>query len=429
VAAQSQTYIDLFNFDGVHGANPSYPELLAQGRDGDLYGTAPFGYYSEAGVVFRSTPGGASRIVHGFRVSDGNHPYGGLTLGEDGEFYGTTALGGSNEDGTVFKITSNGALVTLYSFTAADPQPQAPPIQAADGYFYATSSTLAYKVTSQGIYTALGSIPGDSYGPLLQATDENLYGTTWNGGTSQNGTVFKVEPSGAVTTVVDFDFAHGSAPYGPLIQASDGNFYGTTTAGGSNKQGVVFRLTPQRALTVMHSFPDPSYSNDGTAPEAGLVQASDGNLYGVTGGGGSLGYGVLFEITLAGNYSILYNFDLSTGGNPGSTPTQHTNGTIYGMTEEGGADNQGVLYSFNMGLPSFAKLLPAAGRVGRVVDILGQGFTSTTSVSFNGTTAAFKVQSDTFLRAIVPSGATTGVVTITTQGGMLSSNQAFRVTQ
>lgn len=84
----------------------------------------------------------------------------------------------------------------------------------------------------------------------------------------------------------------------------------------------------------MHSFPDPSYSNDGAAPEAGLVQASDGNLYGVTGGGGSLGYGVLFEITLAGNYSILYNFDLSTGGNPGSTPTQHTNGTIYGMTEE-----------------------------------------------------------------------------------------------
>lgn len=175
MAAQSQTYTDLFNFDRVHGANPSYPELLAQGRDGDLYGTAPFGYYSGAGVVFRSTPDGAPRVVHDFRVSDGNHPYGGLTLGEDGEFYGTTALGGSNDDGTIFKVTSNGTLTTLYGFTAAAPQPQSPPIQAADGYFYATSSKLAYKITPSGIYTALGPTPrrflrpaaaGDGWEPL-----------------------------------------------------------------------------------------------------------------------------------------------------------------------------------------------------------------------------------------------------------------------
>ncbi|MGH9433093.1 MAG: choice-of-anchor tandem repeat GloVer-containing protein, partial [Terriglobia bacterium] len=297
-------------------------------------------------------------------------------------------------------------------------------------YFYGTSSKIAYKIAPSGIYTSLGSIPGVSVAPLLQATDGNFYGTTYNGGSSNDGTVFKMTPDGTVTTVSNFDSTHGSAPTAPLIQASDGNFYGTTAQGGSNKQGVAFRLTPQGVLTVLHNFPDPNYPNDGSELYAGLVQASDGNLYGVTAvSKAGPGCGVFFEITLAGGYSTLYTFDCTDGSTPLSTPMQHTNGTIYGLTDYGGPDNDGVLYSFNVGLPPFTKLMPTAGKVGRVIDILGQGFTGTTSVSFNGTAATFQVESDTFLKAIVPSGATTGVVTVTTPSGTLSSNQPFRVTQ
>ncbi|MGH9431956.1 MAG: choice-of-anchor tandem repeat GloVer-containing protein, partial [Terriglobia bacterium] len=123
-AARAQTYTDLFNFDGTHGAGPSNPGILAQGRDGSLYGTAPSGGSQGGGVAFRVTVGGTPRVMHDFAT----RPDSGLTLGEDGDFYGTTVLGGSNGDGTVFKITSNGTLTTLYSFTSADPQPQAPPI-------------------------------------------------------------------------------------------------------------------------------------------------------------------------------------------------------------------------------------------------------------------------------------------------------------
>jgi len=361
---------------------------------------------------------------------DGDVPYSGLTLGADGDFYGVAFSGGMASDGTVFKIASNGTLTDLYNFTSADARPQAPPVQAADGYLYGTSSRIAYRITSAGAYAALGTIPGASYGALVQATDGSFYGTTYDGGTSNDGTVFKVRTDGTVTTVVNFDFTHGSQPYGSLIQSSDGNFYGTTKEGGSNKQGVAFKLTPQGVLTVLHNFPDTNYPGDGATPTAGLIQGSDGNFYGVaalSSTGSSCG--VIFEITAVGGYSILYNFDCADGGNPLSTPMQHTNGTIYGLTDSGGPDGDGVLYSFDLGLPPFAKLLPLSGESGNVIGILGQGFTGTTSVGFNGTAAAFKVISDTFLQATVPAGATTGAVTVSTEGGVLISNQQFRVIQ
>jgi len=430
LAAESQTYTDIFNFDGTHGAAPSYPQLLAQGRDGNLYGTAPSGGRFNGGVVFRLTLAGVARIMTDMTNPDGDVPYSGLTLGTDGDFYGAAFSGGKASDGTIFKITSSGMLTDLYNFTDADARPQAPPIQAVDGYLYGTSSRTMYRITTAGAYAALGTLPGASYGALVQATDGSFYGTTYDGGTSDDGTVFKARTDGTVTTVVNFDFTHGSQPYSSLIQGTDGNFYGTTKEGGSNKQGVAFRLTPQGVLTVLHNFPDGNYPGDGATPTSGLIQGSDGNLYGVaalSSTGSSCG--MIFEITAVGGYSILYSFGCADGGDPLSTPMQHTNGTIYGLADGGGPDGDGVLYSFDLGLSPFAKLLPVAGRSGSVIGILGQGFTGTTSVSFNGTAAAFKIISDTFLEATVPAGAATGAVTVSTGGGILISNQQFRVIQ
>jgi len=420
--SHAQTYTVLFDFDGVHGSEPQYPQLLAQGRDGNLYGTTPSSKH-DTGVVFRFTPAGVPKVLHTFDGTDGDRSLSGLTLGTDGYFYGTTSEGGSNSLGTIFKISANGALTTLYNFGLGQGQNELPLIQAADGNFYGTTSSIAYRI-GRGTFAVLASL-SDSSSPLLQATDGDFYGTG-GGGTSNDGIAFRMMADGIVTVIFNFD-AHVPAANAPLIQASDGNFYGTTYVGGDHKQGVVFKLTPKGAVTALHNFPDPNFPKDGANPHAGLLQASDGNLYGVTETGGSTGYGAIFEITLAGDYSILYNFTPATGSNPTATPMQHTNGKIYGLAQGGGTSGLGVAYSFDFGLPPFVRLLPVIGRVGETVEILGQGLSGTTAVSFNGIAATFNLVSDTYLTATVPSGTTSGAVSVTTLAGVLNSNQAFQV--
>ena len=443
-AATAQTYTDLHNFDGTHGANPAQSDIVAQGQDGNLYGTAPLGGTNDVGVVFKITPGGKLKVLYNFD-GDGSIPESGLTLGTDGNFYGTTYWGagsgcwGGHGCGTIFKITKSGSLTTPYSFTGGTDggNPSAPPIQGTDGNFYGTTAPYpspgtAYKITPSGTFTLLASLPGLSYAPLLQATDGNFYGTTENGGKSCTdrssgcGTVFKIRSNGVVTIIHKFDGTDGEYPEAPLIQGSDGNFYGTTVYGGSYGWGVVFVLTPQGALTVLHNFPDNGI--DGDEPSAGLVQATDGNFYGTATEGGTLGGGVIFQITPDGAYTILYNLDGAHGELPYSTPMQHTDGKIYGLTAYGGIDGQGVVYSLDMGLGPFVRLLSTSGKVGKTIEVLGQGFTGTTAVSFNGTAATFTVVRDTYLKATVPSGATTGPVTVTTPGATLNSNTQFRVT-
>jgi len=460
-AATAQTYTDLFNFNGTDGANPEHPALLAQGRDGNLYGTTYSGGTGRGGVVFRITPSGDLTVLYNFTgYINGYYPEAGLTLGTDGNFYGTTYGGGaSNRYGTIFKITPAGNLTTLYSFCSQSncsdgSFPYAPPIQGADGNFYGTTAGIgelpptAYKITSSGTFTLLATLPRPrecikscgSKAPLLEGTGGDFYGTTEAGGANRCwhdlfscGTAFKMTPQGVLNIIHNFDAKQGLAPVAPLIQGSDGNLYGTTKLGGGHDAGVVFKLTPHGGFTVLHRFLDPNYPEDGANPVAGLVQATDGNFYGAThvGGNGNCMYhpgcGVIFQITPAGAYSILYNFDATHGAYPMSTPMQHTNGKIYGLAANGGTSGDGVVYTLDMGLAPFVSLVSTTRKIGKTVEILGQGFTGTTAVSFNGTAATFTVKSDTYLTATVPAGATTGFVTVTTPTGTLTSNKPFRV--
>ena len=391
-----------------------------------MYGTTPCGGSNGIGVVFKITPSGMLKVLYNFDYVHGEVPYGGLTLGTGGNFYGTT-IGGGAGFGTIFKITRSGSLTTLYSFTGGTDgnNPVAPPIQGADENFYGTSSGTAYKISPSGTFAVLGSI-GAGSGPLLQGADENFYGTTLYSGRSGLGTVFKITPKGIVTIVYNFDGTHGQSPECLLTQSGNGNLYGTAAGGGSNNGGVVFKLTPLGAITVLHNF-DPNDPLDGNTPPVGLVQATDGNFYGVASNGGTAGYGVIFKITSTGTYSILHNFDSTNGALPFSTPMQHTNGKIYGLTFSGGTSGDGVVYSLDLGLGPFVRLVSISGNVGKTVEILGQGFTGTTSVSFNGAPATFKVVSATYLTATVPSGATTGFVTVVTPSGTLTSNKKFQV--
>lgn len=436
--AHAQTYSVLYNFQ-TSGGGPYQPiGIVAQGHDGNMYSTAPVGGSIGYGAMFKITPSGTLTVPYSFDSTD-QTPYGGLTLGTDGNFYGTTF--GDNEFnlGTVFKLTPSGTFTPLHTFAGSDgSQPYAPPIQGTDGNFYGTTAKggannagTVYKITPSGALTTLYSFGGvlgaDPRAPLVQGTDGDFYGTTVAGGTNAFGTVYKITPAGHLTTLWSFDGNDGDAPYAPLVQGTDGNFYGTTELGGtSNDSGTVYKITPAGNLTVLHNIG----GSDGQEPVAGLVQATDGNFYGVAGGGGTKDEGTIFRISPKSPYAytVLYNFDGTTGAGPEVGLLQHTNGILYSDTILGGTGSRGVFYSLNVGLKPFVSLVSTSGKVGKTIEILGQGFIGTTGVSFNGTPATvFTVRSKTFLTAKVPSGATTGVVTVTTPKRKLTSNKKFRV--
>jgi uncharacterized repeat protein (TIGR03803 family) len=425
----AQGYADLFNFDGLaNGCCPQYPSVLAQGRDGNLYGTTATGGTHRVGVVFKIGPSGGHTILHNFDTAHGSTPVGGLTLGPDGNLWGTTEEGGANGYGNIFRITPAGAFTVVYSFTgnADGGYPVSPLVIGSDGALHGTSYPgYYYKISTAGVFTPLGKIPTTSYGPLLQVKNGSWYGVTEYGGTHSAGTIYKI--TGASYTILhSFDGTTGSYPVGGLVQAYDGNFYGTTTAGGTWNAGVIYRMTPAGVFTVVVNFDSRKPALDGYQAFAGLINGSDGNLYGATIWGGQYGNGVIFQLTTDGTYTKLHDFYAPVGDGAYSTPMQHTNGEIYGMTSRGGTGH-GVIYRFGDAIEPFVQLVNHTGVVGTTVEILGSGFAEATGVTFNGTPASFHVVSNTYMTAIVPSGET-GFVTVETASGHLASNGLFIVT-
>ncbi len=392
-----------------------------------MYGTIPESQ-GGSGIAFRVTTAGVLTVIHNFGGADGSSPYAGLTLGLDGNFYGATILGGDNSLGTVFKMTSAGTVTTLYSFKGGTDgaHPYATPVLGNDGNLYGvTASATSYKVTPARVFTLLGTIPYQSFAPLFLGTDGNFYGTSQSGGTFNSGTVFRMTPAGVVSTVYSFDGTHGSDPWGGVVQAGDGNFYGTTRTGGTGGGGVVYRVTPSGSIKVLHNFPVGT-PDDGNNPESGLVLATDGNFYGNTFAGGPDGYGVIFKLAPTGTYAFINQNAIASGGNPQSAGVQHTGGWVFGLAD-GGLNGDGVFYGLDLHLGNTAKLLLSSGKVGGTVQMLGQGFTGTTAVKFNGKSASFTVVSDTFMTAVAPAGATSGMITVTTPTGTAKSQTRFLV--
>jgi uncharacterized repeat protein (TIGR03803 family) len=296
--------------------------------------------------------------------------------------------------------------------------------------------TTLYKFCSQAD-CADGSNP---FSNLVQGTDGNLYGLTTLGGTTSCpygcGTVFKIRLEGSLTTLHSFDGDDGSEPTGALIQGSDGNFYGTASYGGnvacgvSGGCGTVFRVSESGMLATLYTFCSQTNCPDGSEPNIGLApltQGTDRNLYGTTAAGGANGNGTIFMITTQGRLTTLHSFDVSDGEGPWAGVIQATNGSFYGTTAYRGKNNYGTVFGLSTGLGPFVAFVYPYGKVGRTVEILGQGFKGTSAVFFNGIAASFTVRSQTFLTATVPEGATTGFVTVMTPNGALKSNVPFRV--
>lgn len=438
--AHAQTYTDIHDFDTPLLASPQYAGMLAQGRDGNLYGTAPLGGTLGRGGVFSVSPEGAYSVISNFDSTLAN-PYSGLTLGSDGNFYGTTYNGGAFLFGTVFQITPSGIVTVLHSFSLIEGAgPYAPPIQGTDGSFYGTTSVggsgngTVYKVTPGGAFTRLyafdvthGSTP---VAQLIQAKDGNFYGTTKIGGTLGFGTAFKITPAGVLTVLYDFDSTHGAEPYCPLMQGSDGNFYGTTRVGGSkNNGGVIFKLIAAKKLTVLYNFDATGATTDGVRPYAGLIQTADGYFWGVTSAGGKNAAGTIFYIDSTGAfYKSLYSFAGATGSLPFATLRQHTNGKFYGEATTGGALGHGAIFSFALSYPPFVILQPKSGIVSQAVGIMGSGVQGPGYVTFfNRHGSQLNVVSDTYATTSVPDGATTGTVEVISNSHIFESSQKFGV--
>jgi len=462
----AQTFTKLYDFDGTHGAVPVGG--LIQATDGNLYGvTFNGGANNEAycntnpvngcGTIFKITPSGTLTTLYTFGCSQINCPDGlgpnGLVQATDGNFYGTTA--GTYvlpNYGTVFKMTPSGQLTTLYNFcsqsSCADGAfPGAGLIQATDGNFYGTTSGAntpfygtVFRITPSGTLTTLYMFgPRDGGYPdamLEQAANGKLYGTTGS------GTIFEITIGGTYTKLDSFAGDIDAA----LIQAPNGYLYGLTGSGGTNGGGSVFRMTTSGELTTLYSFCSQSGCPDGAEPEAPLLQATDGNFYGTTAAGGAYmeptcfeaGCGTLFKITPSGKLTTLYSFCSQSGCPDGSDPsfgaglTQDTNGNFYGTTYWGGdnascSNGCGTVFRLSVGLGPFVAPQPSSGKVGATIKILGTNLTGATSVTFNGIAATFKVVSKSQIATTVPAGATSGKVTVKTPSGTLTSNVNFRV--
>jgi uncharacterized repeat protein (TIGR03803 family) len=314
------------------GVNPA--ASVFQAANGDLYGTTDGGGANGSGTLFRVSPSGTLATLYSFCAQalcqDGAYPASALVQATNGDLYGTTPNSGPNcaphGCGTVFKMTPSGELTTLHNFCSQASCPD-------------------------------GNNPIDG---LVQAANGDLYGTTASGGASNFGTIFKITPGGTLTTIYSFcsqaACADGTTPFGTLLQASDGNLYGTTPFGGisngicANGQcGTIFKITPSGKLTTLYSFCSQPGCADGSNPWVGLVQAAKGDLYGTTAFEGanssvcSGACGTVFKVTPSGTLTTLYSFcsqaGCADGNNPQGALVQAASGNLYGTTARGGEDN------------------------------------------------------------------------------------------
>ncbi len=364
---------------GSPGLDGNHPQgALVQGIDGNLYGTTREGGPGNVGfgfgTIFRVTPGGSVATVIRFTgtgiSSKGKRPYASLTVGPGGFFYGTTYSGGATDNGTVFRTKTGADLVSVVEFTGTAGANKGSAILSRlaagdDGLLYGTTSFggtsnfgTVFKMTPEGALTTLKEFDGvaplrgryPSAG-LIKNTDGNFYGTTGQGG-SGFGTVFKMTPGGAFTNLIEFTgngaLNKGDSPYADLLNLPDGTLYGTTVSGGSSNMGTIFKLATDGTLTTLVQFTGNGVSNKGAKIYSALVQGSDGSLYGTARNGGAADLGTVFKMTPLGELTTLIEFTGNGATNKGAYPETSlvlaADGNFYGTTTSGGASNFGTVF-------------------------------------------------------------------------------------
>ena len=358
VPAQAQTFNSLYSFEGVNENEGSYPQGLVQGTDGNLYGVTLSGGNAgeiSSGTFYKITTGGSLKLICTFYNAGCRNAQApeNLVLGANGSFYGVAL------DGEIIRLSAKGKLKVLYS--NPNSISVAPLVLASNKDFYGTTKNggtnnegTVFKMTPAGKLTTLYSFCSviqngiclDGAQPtfaLVQGSDGNLYGTTSIGGSdgvnSGYGTIFKITQAGTLTTLYSFPgFTSSSSA---LVEGADGNFYGTTSDGGTGTfgaGGTFFTVTPSGSVTTLYNFCTLNHCADGSQP-SNLYLATDGNFYGIAWGSGANNQGTIFQFTPSGVLTTLHNFDGTDGSGPngGGTLMQATDGTFYGTMVEGGS--------------------------------------------------------------------------------------------
>jgi len=335
--------IDLFvlriSFDGIDGASPN-GNLVEY--EGFLYGMTTEGGANNEGTLFRydKIANQITRLADFYGDDYGRYPYGSLTLYQDGMLYGQTFSGGQNDMGVMFKYNTNN-LTYLKCFDFG---------QSAEG---------AMNVSS-----------------LLLGNDGWAYGTTWDGGQYNGGTIYRINPADRqFENLYDFDiYTYGGNPTSGLIQAADGYFYGTTPYGGTVGAGILYRFdVNNKIVTVLEDLITPS---EGSRPSGPPVQASNGYLYGLTSQGGAMGDGALYRFNLSNStYTKLANFqDAASGSRPEGSLVEAANGKLYALANEGGQFGYGTLFEYDpaggtfFAVAQFDGLNKGAGPVGTLLE-------------------------------------------------------------
>ncbi|HEY4841987.1 MAG TPA: choice-of-anchor tandem repeat GloVer-containing protein [Terriglobales bacterium] len=447
-SVQGQTYNDLYDFNCAIGTCFPYNfGYLTQGLKGNLFGTSTQTNTFLLGGVFEiSRTGGLVANFYDFDgLSDGGFPNGGVTLASDGNFYGTSAADGAFGFGTLYQVTPAQTQNVKHAFTSTEGAPLVAPVEVnngtTDALYGVTNNGTTYQLTlPKGTYKNFPKkAPGTAFGPLIQAPDGNLYGVTQTGGTNNLGTVFQMTAAGVIKVIHSFSGSDGSSPNGPLTWnlseiTWDKNLYGTTATGGANGSGEIFQVSTTGAFNVLHNFDGYvgglTCNNDGGSPVAGLTFDSNGLFYGVTSVGGAKCIGTVFDTNTTGGFKKIFDFDES-----GATPyygdlayttlMKGTDGCFYGLTSSGGKPNgqtnpMGNAYSLCP--ENTIHIVRVEGPVfvapGVAVEILGDNLTEAFQVAFNGESAQFSPQADTFLTAQVPTDAVDGFVTVTLESGL-----------
>ncbi len=409
------------NFLGANGSSPR--AQLLEGSDGTLYGTTESGGSFNLGTAFKVNKDGTGlQVLHHFTGAqgEGNGPAAQLAEGIDGALYGITPRSGYY-CGTVFKIARDGTGYQILHTCVYAHQL----LIASDGFLYGTSYDDIFKLTNDGTghgtirRFAMGGGDGESPVHVIEGSDGALYGTATAGGSAGQGAVFRLNKdgsgyallhqstnqhefptcvieasdhwlyglaraggdfgSGAIfklqkdgsgySLVFSFNGTNGAGPQAVLLEASDGAFYGTTSFGGTASRGTIFKVNKDgTAYAILHNFTGNGYDKDGAYPEAGLIEGSDGWLYGVSDWGGTQDHGMIFKLQKDGSgYSEICGFpgigDHVNSGGPHACVVEGPDGMLYGVTLTGGPSNGGVIFKVGKDGSGFARLfdMPTRG--------------------------------------------------------------------
>jgi uncharacterized repeat protein (TIGR03803 family) len=387
------------------GADAGVNTLIENPGDGLFYGTS-YGGGIGFGSVFKMDAAGTITTIHSFAgpPTDGQYPKAGLFLNGDGYFYGTCSIGGSMDDGSVFKIDAAGTSYSthLLACDAEGTNPTASFILASDGKFYLPMSTDCGGINTDGAVSQVDTFLNVNavstfyyLGPiaapqshLVEGADTYLYGTSGGGYSNVEGSVYKIPLGGGDPVAVHlFNGVDGYEPIAPLLLASDGYFYGTTQLvydPNPQNTGTIFKVAADGTFSTVHFF----NGVDGGIPVSGLMQASDGFLYGAT--SNTLLGGTIYRIDLAGNFTLLGSaLDVGLGADPVTELLEGSDGKLYGATAIGGGPNKyGTVFAIDLTqkIDSIAPNSgPAAG--GTAVTISGAGFVAGATVTIEGTSA------------------------------------------